>query len=157
MQQSSNPSPEAPLIRVWPAHRPVDLAATLGPLRRGGGDPTYRSLPGAVWRTARTPQGPATQRISVRPGEGGSEVEALAWGPGAAWLLEALPGRPISGERLVKPDGKISLGFFLTAAAFCVSAWIETRISAGETPHIIWQIVAYMILTAAEVMVDGGG
>ena len=92
MQQSSNPSPEAPLVRVWPAHRPVDLAATLGPLRRGGGDPTYRSLPGAVWRTARTPQGPATQRISVRPGEGGSEVEALAWGPGAAWLLEALPG-----------------------------------------------------------------
>jgi polysaccharide export outer membrane protein len=27
-------------------------------------------------------------------------------------VLEALPGRPISGERLVKPDGKISLGFY---------------------------------------------
>ena len=27
-------------------------------------------------------------------------------------LLEALPGRPISGERLVRPDGKISLGFY---------------------------------------------
>ena len=26
--------------------------------------------------------------------------------------LEALPGRPISGERLVRPDGKISLGFY---------------------------------------------
>lgn len=27
-------------------------------------------------------------------------------------LLEALPGRPISGERLVRPDGSISLGFY---------------------------------------------
>lgn len=27
-------------------------------------------------------------------------------------VLEALPGRPISGERLVRPDGTISLGFY---------------------------------------------
>jgi protein involved in polysaccharide export with SLBB domain len=27
-------------------------------------------------------------------------------------VLEALPGRPISGERMVRPDGKISLGFY---------------------------------------------
>ncbi|MBV8232780.1 MAG: polysaccharide export protein [Planctomycetaceae bacterium] len=27
-------------------------------------------------------------------------------------VLEALPGRPIQGERLVRPDGKISLGFY---------------------------------------------
>ena len=27
-------------------------------------------------------------------------------------VLEALPGRPISGERLVRPDGKINLGFY---------------------------------------------
>jgi polysaccharide export outer membrane protein len=27
-------------------------------------------------------------------------------------VLEALPGRPITGERLIKPDGKISLGFY---------------------------------------------
>ena len=27
-------------------------------------------------------------------------------------VLEALPGRPISGKRLVRPDGKISLGFY---------------------------------------------
>jgi polysaccharide biosynthesis/export protein len=27
-------------------------------------------------------------------------------------VLVALPGRPISGERLVRPDGKISLGFY---------------------------------------------
>ena len=27
-------------------------------------------------------------------------------------VMEALPGRPISGERLVRPDGTISLGFY---------------------------------------------
>ena len=27
-------------------------------------------------------------------------------------VLEALPGRPITGERLVRPDGKISLEFY---------------------------------------------
>ena len=27
-------------------------------------------------------------------------------------VLDALPGRPISGERLVRPDGKISLGWY---------------------------------------------
>lgn len=27
-------------------------------------------------------------------------------------VLESLPGRPITGERLVRPDGKISLGFY---------------------------------------------
>jgi protein involved in polysaccharide export with SLBB domain len=27
-------------------------------------------------------------------------------------VLEALPGRPISGERLVRPDGKIDIGFY---------------------------------------------
>ena len=27
-------------------------------------------------------------------------------------MLEALPGRPITGERLVRPDGKVSLGFY---------------------------------------------
>jgi protein involved in polysaccharide export with SLBB domain len=27
-------------------------------------------------------------------------------------VLEALPGRPVSGERLVRPDGKISIGFY---------------------------------------------
>jgi len=27
-------------------------------------------------------------------------------------VLDALPGRPISGERMIRPDGKISLGFY---------------------------------------------
>jgi POT family proton-dependent oligopeptide transporter len=30
----------------------------------------------------------------------------------------------------------------------------QERIDAGETPHISWQIAAYLVLTAAEVMVS---
>ena len=52
------------------------------------------------------------------------------------------------------PLRKISIGLFVTVLAFAISAWIEMRITAGATPHIIWQILAYVILTAAEVMVS---
>jgi hypothetical protein len=75
------------LTRTWQPARPVDLRATLGPLRRGGGDPTLRIEPSGLWRTARTPAGPATQRLRTVDGR----IECEAWGPGAAWLLDSLP------------------------------------------------------------------
>ncbi|MEU7725693.1 DNA-3-methyladenine glycosylase 2 family protein [Streptomyces sp. NPDC040724] len=75
--------------RLWPPEGPLDLGLTLGPLRRGPADPTFRTTPdGSVWRTARTPQGPATLRVAR--GAGG-QVHAEAWGPGADWFLEQLP------------------------------------------------------------------
>ncbi len=52
------------------------------------------------------------------------------------------------------PLRKISIGFFITAGAFSVSAIIESKISAGLTPHINWQLLAYVILTSAEIMVS---
>nr|WP_246150961.1 DNA-3-methyladenine glycosylase 2 family protein [Streptomyces qinzhouensis] len=68
---------------------PLDLGLVLGVLRRGPGDPTFRTAAdGAVWRTARTPAGPGTLRVAAR---GGGEIEAQAWGPGAEWLLDSLP------------------------------------------------------------------
>jgi 3-methyladenine DNA glycosylase/8-oxoguanine DNA glycosylase len=67
---------------------PLDLGLVLGPLRRGPGDPTFRTTPdGSVWRASRTPAGPGTLRVAAR----GGAVEATAWGPGAEWLLEQLP------------------------------------------------------------------
>lgn len=77
------------LTRRWRPGRPVDLAATLGPMCRGSGDPAYRTVGAAVWRATRTPDGPATVRIAAGAGD---EVEAQAWGPGAAWALDGLPG-----------------------------------------------------------------
>lgn len=74
--------------RVWRPGRPVDLAATLLPLRRGAGDPALRVQAGSsFWWATRTSEGPGTLSLRVDSGE----VEALAWGPGAAWLLERVP------------------------------------------------------------------
>jgi len=52
------------------------------------------------------------------------------------------------------PLRKISIGMFLAAVSFLVPVWIETQFSAGLKPSIGWQFVAYMILTAAEIMVS---
>ncbi len=79
---------DAPALQTrYEPRRAVDLRATLGPLRRGGGDPTYRVDASGLWRTARTPLGPATQLLRA---DGGG-VECRAWGAGAAWLLTTLP------------------------------------------------------------------
>ncbi|MFB7984100.1 DNA-3-methyladenine glycosylase family protein [Streptomyces vinaceus] len=75
--------------RRWSPEAPLDLGLTLGPLRRGPADPTFRTTPdGSVWRATRTPEGPATLRVS-RAADGA--IEAEAWGPGADWVLGALP------------------------------------------------------------------
>jgi len=49
---------------------------------------------------------------------------------------------------------KITIGLFVTAFSFVVSAWIETRIVAGYRPSLGWQALAYVILTSAEIMVS---
>lgn len=49
---------------------------------------------------------------------------------------------------------KISIGFFVAALSFVVVAWIERRLQGGEQVNFLWQIVAYMVMTAAEVMVS---
>lgn len=66
----------------------VDLPLSLGVLRRGPGDPTYRTTAdGAIWRASLTPDGPGTVRIARR----GDVVEIAAWGPGAHWLVKQGP------------------------------------------------------------------
>jgi 3-methyladenine DNA glycosylase/8-oxoguanine DNA glycosylase len=79
------------LERTWAPGRPVQLGATLGPLRRGSGDPTFRydGSGGGLWLGTRTPDGPATLRLGVRPADG--EVVGTAWGPGGPWVLDGLP------------------------------------------------------------------
>jgi len=101
------------LRRDWLAPFPLDIRLVLGVHRRGGGDPAFRiDAGGAIWRTSLTPAGPATLRVTGRPAEPGpagvprplsdpgppsaaarraTRVSARAWGPGADWLLAALP------------------------------------------------------------------
>ena len=52
------------------------------------------------------------------------------------------------------PLRKIGMGFFVAGLSFLVPAWIETQIAAGAKPSVGWQAFAYVILTAAEIMVS---
>lgn len=79
-----------PHVRTtWRPQLPVDVRCTLSPLRRGRADPTHQvTEDGAVWRTSLPASGPVTCRLVQR---GPHEVEADAWGPGAAEHVAGLP------------------------------------------------------------------
>jgi POT family proton-dependent oligopeptide transporter len=58
--------------------------------------------------------------------------------------------------RFTRPTavGKIACGLFLTVPAFLIPAWVEVQVAAGSSPSIGWQLLAYLIITAAEVLVS---
>jgi len=80
---------EAGRTATYAPARPVDLRLTLGSLSRGRLDPTMRTDGTGVWRTAGTPEGPATLHLAPRPFAG--EIRATAWGPGADCALAGMP------------------------------------------------------------------
>jgi len=54
----------------------------------------------------------------------------------------------------VTPTKKIGWGFILMVFTFVLSAWIQQQIDAGIKLNIAWQLFAYTILTASEIMVS---
>jgi POT family proton-dependent oligopeptide transporter len=52
------------------------------------------------------------------------------------------------------PLRKIGAGLFVTAASFLIVAMIQTRIDAGARPSIVWQVWAFVVLTAGETLVS---
>lgn len=52
------------------------------------------------------------------------------------------------------PLRRIGAGLALTALSFVIIAIVQTRVDAGEHPSVWWQILAYVILSAAEVLVS---
>jgi 3-methyladenine DNA glycosylase/8-oxoguanine DNA glycosylase len=81
--------PASPLTRELTLERPVNVHLTLALLRRGAGDPTTRRDGSRLWRTSRMSTGPVTYVLRQRDA---THVDAEAWGPGAAELLDGLPG-----------------------------------------------------------------
>jgi len=79
---------------IYAPTRRVDLLQTLSPLRRGVGDPAFRTDPTGIWRTQRTPHGPATLHLAAESGA----VRATAWGPGADWVIDGVPELLGSGD-----------------------------------------------------------
>ena len=52
------------------------------------------------------------------------------------------------------PLRKLGGGLFVICVSFLIIAWIQTKIDAGQTPNIGWQVLAFLVLTASEVMVS---
>ena len=52
------------------------------------------------------------------------------------------------------PLRRIGLGFMLTLATIYVSGWIEQQISAGFKPSIGWQVLSYLLITSAEILIS---
>ncbi|KOY50311.1 DNA-3-methyladenine glycosylase family protein [Streptomyces sp. XY332] len=129
------------LARTWTPEGVVDLGLTLGPLRRGPGDPTFRTTPdGSVWKTTRTPQGAATLRVALSPGTGTAEAEA--WGPGAEWMLDGLPALLGDGDdpaafvprhRLLHASHRRRPGLRLTRTGLVLECLIPTVLEQKVT------------------------
>ena len=77
--------------RTWVPDWPCAPTQVLRPQRRGAGDPTHREDDaGRTWRAMRTPTGPVSLCVQARPSTG--DVLGRAWGPGAEWALDRMPG-----------------------------------------------------------------
>src|ERR1700685_818478 len=62
---------------------------------------------------------------------------------------------PLMGKFFtVTPLRKIGIGLFVISASYLIVASIENHIMHGETVSLWWQILAYVVLTAAEVLIS---
>jgi POT family proton-dependent oligopeptide transporter len=62
---------------------------------------------------------------------------------------------PLMGKFFtVTPLRKIGIGLFVISASYLIVASIENHIMHGESVSLWWQILAYVVLTAAEVLIS---
>ena len=62
---------------------------------------------------------------------------------------------PLMGKFFeVTPLRKIGMGFFVCASSFLLVAWVEREIQNGNSVSLWWQIAAYGVLTASEILVS---
>jgi POT family proton-dependent oligopeptide transporter len=62
---------------------------------------------------------------------------------------------PICGKFFeVTPLRRIGAGLFTVASSFIIVGWIEQRIQSGHSVSAWWQILAYVVLTASEILVS---
>jgi POT family proton-dependent oligopeptide transporter len=53
----------------------------------------------------------------------------------------------------VTPLRRIGTGLFVATISFAIPSLIQTSIDSGHSPHIAWQLLAYVFVTAGEVLV----
>jgi 3-methyladenine DNA glycosylase/8-oxoguanine DNA glycosylase len=142
--------------RTIPLERPFDVFGTLGPLRRGTGDPTVRLAAGAFERASMTPDGPATISLRVTRGE----IRAEAWGDGGERVLDSLPAflglddddhgfepghHPVVAD-LARRRGTVRLGRTGAVLDVLVPAILEQRITGTEA----WRGYRRLVLAHGE-------
>ena len=96
--------PDAPLERRWRPGRPVDLVATLGPMRRGSGDPTFRydgRRRTGLWRATRDAGRPGDPAPRGAPGRRRGRRHRL----GSRRRLGRSTGCPPCSARTTTPSG----------------------------------------------------
>lgn len=52
------------------------------------------------------------------------------------------------------PLRRMTMGMLMAGVSFVLVAMIQQRIDAGQTVHIGWQVIPYLVITLAEVMVS---
>ena len=70
--------------------------------------------------------------------------------PTFSYVVFPLVGRFVE----VTPLRKIGFGIALAGVAFLITGLFERRLEAGGSLHILWQLLPYTVLTAAEVLVS---
>lgn len=149
------------LERRWQAPYAVDVASVLSVHRRGTGDPAFViDHAGAIWRAIGTPDGPGTLRIIWRSVPAGDQVgtsvtlaDSRAWGPGAEWLLEALPAMLGAEDRpedfvpehpvlrdLARRHGTIRIGRSCLVLESLVPAVLEQKV-VGKEAWRAWRLL----------------
>jgi proton-dependent oligopeptide transporter, POT family len=59
--------------------------------------------------------------------------------------------------RFASPLRRMSYGMFLASASYVIVAVLQARIDAGLQLSVLWQIVPYIVLTTAEVLISTTG
>lgn len=49
---------------------------------------------------------------------------------------------------------KIAIGMGLATFSFALIAWVQAQMDGGQSMNIMWQVLGYVILTAAEIMIS---
>jgi 3-methyladenine DNA glycosylase/8-oxoguanine DNA glycosylase len=149
-------SSDLPLrTRYAPAH-PVNVAKILGPLFRGGRDPTCQTDAGSVWLTQCTPEGAATLRLT----QGRSDVEAAAWGAGAAWTIGRVPQLlgaeddwselDVTGNAFLADARRRSPGLRLLNTGLVLEALVPAIIEQKVTTLEAWRAWRQLVSTRGE-------
>src|SRR5690554_851100 len=137
--------------RYAPGH-PVDLGKILSPLFRSSRNPSCQRDAAGIWLTQRTPEGPASLRLT----QGQSSIAAVAWGAGAEWTIARVPQLlgaednwselDVSGNAFLADARRRSPGLRLLNTGLVLEALIPAIIEQKVTTVEAWRAWRTLLL-----------